>query len=121
MPKIDRKKRTFCRLETPSLADASISERYDLQEYICNSPESFFEEVGQTLFLIAKEVVPSSDFWRNGLSQPDQVKPVKRDSCLSFLLTTAADLDFFRAAARDRLAGVSWTESGEETEPNTEL
>jgi hypothetical protein len=38
--KVDRLKQHFTRLETPSLADASISERYDLQEYICNSPES---------------------------------------------------------------------------------
>jgi RecB family endonuclease NucS len=46
---------------TPSLADASISERYDLQEYICNSPDAFFEEIGQTLFLIAEEIQPSDD------------------------------------------------------------
>jgi hypothetical protein len=38
MLKIDRQKQLFTRLETPSLAAASISERYDLQEYICNSP-----------------------------------------------------------------------------------
>jgi hypothetical protein len=59
--KIDRQKQHFTRLVTPSLADASISERYDLQEYICNSPDAFFEEIGQTLFLIAKEIQPSDD------------------------------------------------------------
>src|SRR5262249_27011249 len=61
MLKIDRQKQHFARLETPSLADASISERYDLQEYICNSPEAFFEEIGQELFLIDKELQPSDD------------------------------------------------------------
>lgn len=61
MLKIDRQKQTFARLDTPSFADASISERYDLQEYICNSPEAFFEEIGQALFLIAKENQPSDD------------------------------------------------------------
>ena len=61
MLKIDRQKQHFTRLETPSLADVSISERYDLQEYICNSPEAFFEEIGQSLFLIAKEIQPSDD------------------------------------------------------------
>ncbi|HEX3658231.1 MAG TPA: hypothetical protein VHV55_20755 [Pirellulales bacterium] len=59
MLKIDRTAKTFSRLETPALADASITERYDLQEFICNSPQAFFEEIGQELFLIGKEIAPS--------------------------------------------------------------
>ena len=61
MLKIDRQKRHFTRLETPSLADVSISERYDLQECIYNSPDDFFKEIGQTLILIGKEIKPSDD------------------------------------------------------------
>jgi hypothetical protein len=61
MLKIDRQKQLFTRLETPSLAAVSISERYDLQEYICNSPDAFFREIGQELFLIDKELQPSDD------------------------------------------------------------
>jgi hypothetical protein len=46
--KIDRQKKHFTRLEIPTLADVSISERYDLQEYISNSPEAFFAEIGES-------------------------------------------------------------------------
>ena len=56
MLKIDRNKRSFVQLDTPSLAAAAVSERYDLQEYISNSPEAFFGALGQDLFLLGKEV-----------------------------------------------------------------
>jgi hypothetical protein len=36
----------------------SISERYDLQEFISNSPDAFFQELGLELFLIGKEISP---------------------------------------------------------------
>ena len=59
MLKIERDKKAFVTLAVMPLADAKIRERYDLQEYICNSPDAFFAEIGQKLFLIAKEVTPS--------------------------------------------------------------
>jgi hypothetical protein len=59
MLKIDRQNKNFSLLATPSLASVSITERYDLQEFISNSPKSFFEELGLELFLVGKEVVPS--------------------------------------------------------------
>ena len=59
MLRIDRKNQGFTLLETPSLAEVSISERYDLQEFISNSPEAFFQELGLELFLIGKEIMPS--------------------------------------------------------------
>jgi hypothetical protein len=61
MLKIDRDNQSFSLLDTPTLADVSITERYDLQEYICNSPEAFFKEIGQELFLIGKEISPSKN------------------------------------------------------------
>ena len=61
MLKLDRDKRTFSLLDTPTLADVSITERYDLQEFIFNSSEEFFKEIGQELFLLGKEVEPSKN------------------------------------------------------------
>lgn len=59
MLKIDRKNQSFSLLDTPTLADVSITERYDLQEFICNSPDAFFNEIGLELFLLGKEIEPS--------------------------------------------------------------
>jgi hypothetical protein len=61
MLKIDRHNKAFSCLDTQTFADASITERNDLQEYICNSPDAFFKEIEQDLFVIAKEVQPSDD------------------------------------------------------------
>lgn len=52
MLRIDRKQQTFALLDTPTLAEVAISERYDLREFICNSPQAFFQELGVDLFLI---------------------------------------------------------------------
>jgi hypothetical protein len=46
-------------LAQTALASASLSERYDLQECIFNSPEAFFGEFGEDLVLVGKEVQPS--------------------------------------------------------------
>jgi len=59
MLKIERQTKSFLRLEEPTLAGASITERYDLQEFIANSPKQFFAEIGQELFILGKEVKPS--------------------------------------------------------------
>jgi hypothetical protein len=61
MLKIDRNSQSFSLLDSPSLADVSITERYDLQEFISNSPKAFFSEIGEELFLIGKEIEPSSN------------------------------------------------------------
>jgi len=61
MLKIDRNNQSFSLLDTPTLADVSITERYDLQEFISNSPGAFFKELGLELFLLGKEIEPSKN------------------------------------------------------------
>ena len=61
MLRINRDQKTLKSLDKPSLAAASLTERYDLQEFIWNSPEAFFSEIGQELFLVGKELQPSDD------------------------------------------------------------
>jgi len=61
MLKIDRNSKNLTRLATPTLAESSITERYDLQECIANSPNDFFAEMGEDLFLVGTEIMPSKD------------------------------------------------------------
>lgn len=82
MLKINRTRQSFSPLATPSLAGASITERYDLQEFIANSPDAFFEEIGQKLFLRGKEVAPSKNVLdRNYVLLVDNEGESGRSSC----------------------------------------
>jgi len=57
--KVERDSRVSGRLDAPTLADARISERTDLQKCIYNSGIEFFAEIGAEVFVLGKEVVPS--------------------------------------------------------------
>ncbi len=61
MVKISRNEKSFGAIETSSLAKAKILERYDLQEYIFNSPAAFCSEVGQQMMFVGQEVRPSDN------------------------------------------------------------
>jgi RecB family endonuclease NucS len=61
MLRISKSKKKLNRLPTRTLTDAAIKERYDLQEYIYNSPDAFCQELGQDLTIIGKEVRPSPE------------------------------------------------------------
>lgn len=63
MLKISRNDKKLSRLTTQTLGAAKIQERYDLQEYIFNSPEEFCKELGPEIDLkiIGKEVLPSEE------------------------------------------------------------
>jgi hypothetical protein len=60
MLKINRKEQRFTRLDAPEMASVALTERYDLQEFISNSPQEFFAEMGLDLFLLGKEFQPSA-------------------------------------------------------------
>ena len=59
MLKIDRLNRIFSPLDSPSLTEAEMLERSDLQECIINSSHAFFAEIGERAFVVGKEVKPS--------------------------------------------------------------
>jgi hypothetical protein len=61
------------------------------------------------------------DFWLSGLSQPDQVTPVKDGQCLSFFLSTDEDFQCFRQAATKKLQDAKWTETASEDESDGEV
>lgn len=61
MLRVDRNSRQVARLDEPTLSDLNILERNDLQEFIFNSPEAFFPEINEKIFLIGKEISPSTD------------------------------------------------------------
>jgi RecB family endonuclease NucS len=61
MLRIERQNKSFTRLAPTTCVEASIMERYDLQEFIFNSPDDFFKEIGEHLFVIDKEVQPSQE------------------------------------------------------------
>lgn len=59
MLKVDREHRTFSRLKAPTMTESQILERADLQEWIFNSSKAFFAEIGEAVFVLGKEVIPS--------------------------------------------------------------
>jgi hypothetical protein len=54
------------------------------------------------------------EFWREGLSHPDEVKPVKDGKGLRMFLYTDSDFQFFHESATSKLNDVEWTMELEE-------
>lgn len=48
------------------------------------------------------------EFWRKGISVPDEVKPVKEGTCLSFFVSTEDDFCYFHQAATKDLQKSEW-------------
>lgn len=57
MLKIEAAEKTLSALDQAPLGD--LMKRYDLHDFISNSPEAFFDQIGEKLFLIGKDVEPS--------------------------------------------------------------
>jgi hypothetical protein len=56
------------------------------------------------------------DYWRAGLSQPDQVEPIADGRNLRFHLYTEQDCKFFHQAATQELVKRNWTVATAEEE-----
>ena len=48
------------------------------------------------------------EFWKHGLSEPEDVKPVKNGECLRLFLSTGEDFQFFHDAATTKLQSREW-------------
>jgi len=59
MLRIDRNAKKFIQLQKHDMSKAGLTERYDLQQMIKNSPDAFFQEMGENLQLIGEEVRPT--------------------------------------------------------------
>ncbi|HEX41052.1 MAG TPA: hypothetical protein ENN81_03220 [Phycisphaerales bacterium] len=56
MLRVNRAKKELVKLDKSSLSDSGLTEPYDLQRMILNSPEAFFAEMEEKLLLIGDEV-----------------------------------------------------------------
>jgi len=57
------------------------------------------------------------EYWQNGLSRPDDVKPVKREKYLRMFLNTDDDFQYFHNATSKTLESTDWLGSTQETDP----
>ena len=59
MLRVNRASKELVKLDKRSLPDQGITEAYDLQKMICNSPAAFFAELDEELLLIGEEIRPA--------------------------------------------------------------
>ncbi|HET8580751.1 MAG TPA: hypothetical protein VFL31_07110 [Nitrospiraceae bacterium] len=60
MLRIDSHAKAFVRVGQPTISEAGFKERDDIQQMIRNSPQAFFEELGEELLLLGAEIRPDS-------------------------------------------------------------
>lgn len=59
MLRIEKDSKTLTSLNKVTMPDSGITERYDLQKMICNSPSVFFNEMSEEIQLVGEEVRPT--------------------------------------------------------------
>ena len=59
MLKIDDSQKRLVPVQRLSLQTGAVADRYDLRELITNSPEEFFQSIGQELFFVASAIPPA--------------------------------------------------------------
>jgi hypothetical protein len=60
MLRIDRNAKSLLRLEQKRLSEVELKERTDLQKMFSQSPDAFFEEMGEPLLLLGEEIRPAT-------------------------------------------------------------
>jgi hypothetical protein len=51
------------------------------------------------------------EYWKVRLGHQGSVKPINKDRCLTFLLTTASDFEFFLSSVTDGLLKAEWSQT----------
>jgi hypothetical protein len=57
--RVDRDSKTLSRLDQKRLPEVGLTERADIQQMIRNSPQAFFDEMGERLLLLGEEIRPA--------------------------------------------------------------
>ena len=128
MLKIDRGRVAFSRLDNRSLDVLKITERYDLQQMIANSPADFFGEIGEQLLLLGQEIRPSPvvddriDLLALDSSGAVVVIELKRGSHKLQLLQSLSYAAMISSWSADELVGIRVKSTGKSAEDvNAEL
>jgi RecB family endonuclease NucS len=61
MLRIDRSAKSLALLQKRSLRDAGYWERRDLQQMIRHAPDTFCDEIGESMWFVGEEVAPANE------------------------------------------------------------
>src|SRR6266849_6451124 len=92
--------------------DCNLEKRYLRYEVEPNQQWFLVARPRDVFALQESRVQGDLEFWRGGLSQPDETKLARNGPCLRFLLSTKEDFRFFLHSWNKELMGLKWIKTG---------